>query len=309
LYDDNLCKELIEDYYEVKDLIVKVPSSDDIDVYGNHKVNDYLKIWGSWEKFLEYIGESPPISEELKQDLLKEYYEERELYSVVPSTEQIDEHGVYKIEDYVRAFGSWLEFLMYVERLDNSTGFNIKEKVSKEDLINNYYNLKQKLEHSPDYHEINIYGKFGIDFYSYHYGSYERFLSEINEKKTLKITDQQLIENYYCVKRKIGKQPSSTSLQDLGKFSYQVYLKRFGSYNNFLLTIGEPIVRGCSSITDEELFNEYLTVKKKLDREPSIDDINTNSKYHIKVYQRRFGSWINFKRELKEMLDISTLKI
>jgi hypothetical protein len=285
--------ELVTAYRNLKDTLGITPSSEDVDIFGKYDVSKYVDKWGTWEKFLADIGESPLISAELILDLVKEYYEERELFGDNPSTEEIDEHGIFKVDDYTRVFGSWINFLMYVEELDKSKGIRVKEKVSKEELVKDYYLTKEKLGHVPSIHDMNNSAKYGVDYHTYHYGSYGNFLKAIQEKTTLKCSIEDLKSNYFDVKLKIGKQPTSTDLQYNGRFSYQVYMKRFGSYNNFLQSVGEP------SITKQELFQDYFKVKAFVRKDPTINDMNANSKYHISIYQRRFGSWLNFLDEVK----------
>ena len=298
--------ELVSEYQHLKKILGKTPSSEDVDIFSKYRVSMYVDEWGSWEDFLEEIKESPAISAELILELVKEYYEERELFGGNPTTEEIDEHGLFKVEDYVRVFGSWLNFLMYIEDLDKSKGIRVKEKVSKQELVKDYYITKEKLGRIPTFHDINNYARYGVDYHTYHYGSYENFLKAIQEKTTLKCSLEELRLNYFDVKSKLGKQPTSTDLQFHGKFSYQVYLKRFGSYNNFLLSVGEPIMRLCASISKEALFQEYLRVKIEVGKDPKIKDINEYSKYHISIYQKRFGSWLNFMEEVSDFLRSQT---
>ena len=201
--------DLISAYFEIKNLLGQSPTSEDIEIYGRYKINEYIDKWGNWDKFLEHIGEKIIISDELKQDLIKEYYEERELFGSDPSPQEIDEFGIYKMDDYKKVFGSWFGFLIYIEELDKLNGKNEKEEISKNALISDFYNLKKQLGHVPSIKEINTLGKYGVDFYTYHFGSYDRFLMTVNEKITLKISDDNLIKNYYNVKEKIGKQSAA----------------------------------------------------------------------------------------------------
>lgn len=299
-HSKELDKELISSYFEIKSLLKKSPTQEDVDNFGRYKSDDYIQRWGSWYIFLENIGEPISVSDDLKQDLIKEYYEERDLFGSEPSSEQIDEYGTYKIEDYKKVFGSWLQFLMYIEELDKLQGKYDKGKIPKDALLVSYYDLKKKLGHIPNVHEINTNGKYGVDYYTIHFGSYDKFLFFVNEKTTLATSEENLIQNYYDVKNKIGKQPTSMDLQSYGKYSYQVYLKRFGSYNNFLIKIREPLNRGYSQIAKEDLFQEYIRIKDSIGKEPTIEDINKYSKYNFLIYQKRFGTWMYFKDELNE---------
>lgn len=292
--------DLIAAYHSLKEYIGRIPTEEDIDVYGKYPLSYYTEEWGNLDRFLQEIGEEKSISEELKNDLLKEYFEEREICGAEPTPQQIDEHGMFKVEDYIQAFGSWLSFLMYVEDLDRKQGINLKEKVSKDDLISAYYNMKQRLGHIPTFHEVNNSGKYGVDYYTYHYGSYDQFLRQINEKTTLKTSDAELVQNYHEVKKMLGRQPSSNDLRLYGRYSYQIYLKRYKSFNNFLTSIGEPIIRADYNVTKEILMEEYKKVEEKLGHKPSAEEINKNCKYHVSIFQKRFGSWLNFKKELEE---------
>lgn len=182
-----------------------------------------------------------------------------------------------------------------------------KGQISKQVLLTEFNRLKKKLGHVPSKKEINLFGKYTINHYINQYGSYDEFLETVDTTAS-KVIEENLIQNYYDLKRKLEKQPTLYDLSVSGKYSSHDYLKTYGSFKNFLIKIREPVPHRQSDFTKEDLFREYLEVKNKLGKEPKIEDIQEFSKYHVADYQKLFGTWLDFKQELREFIFTVPLK-
>src|SRR5438876_8118995 len=89
-------------------------------------------------------------------------------------------------------------------------------------------------------------------------------------------TAEQLIDNYYEVCRILGKRPVADDLSGPnkpGKYSLTNYKSLFGSWNNFLTSIGEiPIIKPPTH--GEQSFKQnWLDLKTKLGRVPTTKDL------------------------------------
>src|SRR3972149_11425951 len=128
---------------------------------------------------------------------------------------------------YLRHFGSWCKFLETIGE---------KCKISKEDLIENYWNLKNKYPNlSLDIVTKNNGSKFHKINYIRHFGSWNKFLETIGEKCRENITKEDLIKNYWELKNKYPNLKFGMINRENGsQFSIGTYRRLFGTWNEFL---------------------------------------------------------------------------
>ena len=134
-----------------------------------------------------------------------------------------------------------------------------------------------------------------------------RALRKYGIKTDTKATKEELIKEFLRVKNLLGRKPQMRETGKYGQYSYQQYVTRFGSWNDFLKEIGEPVrYYRSKEVTKEDLINNYYFIKRKLSlysyQIPRIKDINNRnlSKYGCSLYQSHFGSWNDFLIYLKE---------
>ena len=80
-------------------------------------------------------------------------------------------------------------------------------------------------------------------------------------------------------------------MRDHGKFSSTTYVNHYGSWNEFLSAIGEPILKELKPLTKEELITAYYELKEKIGRIPKGVDMDNHGKYSSGVYFKKFGGW------------------
>lgn len=138
------------------------------------------------------------------------------------------------------------------------------------------------------------------------------FLDFLQEKKLkkFKIPSEKLIQEYYFLKEKLGKQPTTSDIHSKCKFSFSAYRKRWGTWTMFLQTINEPIfqrklhLKKLSQekiITTQRLKENYKVVKNRIKKTPTTKDMSVLGKYSISTYERNFGTWNNFLACIGEM--------
>ncbi|MHA1658276.1 MAG: homing endonuclease associated repeat-containing protein [Promethearchaeota archaeon] len=290
-------EKLTDNYWNVKKELGRQPISTDMNKYGKYCKGAYQRYFGSWNKFLEEIGE--PILENTnitKEKLTDNYWEVKKKLGKQPIGKTISRYGKYCANSYDRYFGSYNKFL-------ESIGEPLIKKhltnITKENLTDNYFEVKKKLGKQLISKDMNKYGKYSYNYYLKYFGSWNKFLESIGEPiiRDINITKKKLIENYWKVKKEIGRQPIST---DMNKYSYNSYKKHFGSWNEFLESIGEPILKS-RNITKEKLIENYWKVKKEIGRQPISTDMNKYGKYSRRSYQRYYDSWNNVKKEIESI--------
>ncbi len=174
--------------------------------------------------------------------------------------------------------------------------FSQKIRPTKEQIVNEYWELKKKSGKQPMSREL-----FGGTYFPLYWGSYQNFLTEIGEPFRLftnKVTKDELIKEYFRVKKMIGKQPTniffSSNKKNGVKYSLKKYQKEFGSWKGFLKSIGEPLNQNnvfAKDISEKELIDNLKDLKNKLKRNISWTDlkVKTGSKYGEGKYRSKFG--------------------
>ncbi len=236
-------ENLIAAYYELKENLGCTPTTIEMNKLGKYNVKIYYKRFGTWNQFLESIGEDVKRNTISEEELTDAFYELKDYLGHTPKTKEIDEFGKYSLSSYYAKFGSWNKFL-------ESIGEDVKWKtirsrtsskgLSEEDLINAFYELKEEVGHIPTSTEMREIGKYSLTAYDNRFGTWNKFLESIGEAtKDKSIPDEKLIAAYHELKDKLGRIPTSMEMNKFGKYSYSVYYTRFGGWNNFLESIGE----------------------------------------------------------------------
>lgn len=108
------------------------------------------------------------------------------------------------------------------------------------------------------------------------------------------ISNEALLEDMKRVSALLGKASLTYDEYDeQGKCRARTVETRFGGWNEALLAAGLEISR--KSLTEDDLFQNLLTVWLHLGRQPSSTDLRdkstSKSKYGRNTYANRFGSW------------------
>jgi superfamily II DNA or RNA helicase len=151
----------------------------------------------------------------------------------------------------------------------------ISGNYTRQDLIENYWNIKKKLgyaqEEVPTFNQFLEESRIPSTYYKNLFGGYTKFLKFIGERVNMSknITKEELIDNYYQMKNKLGRQPHYLDInkKTVSNFSTTPYNDNFGSYNKFLQTIGEPLLRKHKTKRTEKLNDikkEYFKRKTEL---------------------------------------------
>ena len=148
-------------------------------------------------------------------------------------------------------------------------------------------------------------GKYGPNTIQRRFGGWLNALQlcglepSIHQTNTNGISNDDMIQDLKQVAQKINKRTINTSeYASYGKYSRDIFYRRFGSWNNALITAGlEPFDHPLGGGTKNKI-NKYQCVEEiervwiELGRQPTTTDIkNGVSKYSLHVFERRFGSW------------------
>jgi hypothetical protein len=78
-----------------------------------------------------------------------------------------------------------------------------------------------------------------------------------------------------------------------GLYSSSVYRKRWGSWNEFLKSINEPLLQE-KKISKERLIEEFKRVKELTGEITTASDMKQHSKFSVTIYEKTFGGWNKF---------------
>lgn len=126
---------------------------------------------------------------------------------------------------------------------------------------------------------------------------------ELKEYKR-NISNEELIEDLKRVANVLNKSTvTKNEYVKNGSFGYKTLSRRFGSWNNALLSANLNL-SVVISIPNEELFKNIEEVWIKTGKQPSYRTMNsTISQYSAGTYENRFGNWRKALRAFVEFIN------
>ena len=91
--------------------------------FGEYSSSVYERRYGSWNKFLEKIGDKPNIRTDIsKNELIKDYFRIRsELKKIKLSASDIKLNSIFSLSTYLKRFGTWNKFLREINEINQNT--------------------------------------------------------------------------------------------------------------------------------------------------------------------------------------------
>ncbi len=321
---------LIKQYWEFKKILNRFPTYEDLRTKNSLKygmifsVSSYETLWGSWQKFLLDIQ---VIKKPTKQDLIENYYELKVRLGRRPTGRDmvlgVNQYGHgwvdvinareknrlsgrtrYSKNEYDNVFGSWQVFLKLIGDYD--------KEIPREELIRNYYNVKEKLGRRPkykDFHNRNV-SKYSSGPYEHKWGHFVDFLKDIGEVKkdchpTMYYTKQDVLDNFAEVTKKLGRPPTREELWDKSLSKYSVFAIQYfwGTWGKFLQEMGLKIHQSVLEARNRKYtLPELKTMVKKLQEKlgrKRITNRDWSKEYgFMSKVVRMFGSWYKFQKEV-----------
>ena len=292
-------EDLLNNYIRVKEALGRQPTIPDINQNGNYSAYYYLHAFGTWNKFLESVGEVGNLNKEI---LTKAYFEVKEKLGQVPTKKDIDQNCSFNSGAYQRFWGTWKKFLDSIgeikleENYEQKLALNYRKperrknkRATDEELIEDYQRVKDILGKQPMTVDYKEHGQYALNTFINRWGSWSDFLKVVGDipSDLREVTDKELIVNYKQVRDELGKIPTIKQLQELGMIGIYHYQKRFGSYKKFLKDIREKTAQ-------EQLIEEYIKVKDTLGRQPTAQEFSEHGNATWNTVSNYFGSWNKF---------------
>ena len=226
--------DVIKEFELIKHRLGYVPTLSELDKTLRYKIN---KQYHNYSSFLSSIGERLKNSRPTEDQLKDEYLRIRKLLGRTPRATDIKNNSTIP-------YNSFHQYPL--TKLQKECGDTplCDRSVTKEELIEEYLNLKQQLGHFPTGTEIDKFGKYKTHQYRSKFGSLEQFfnLPQINmpQRHFLTIPEIEIIFTLLtlCLELK-SEDISYQVLQDISKGSKKILTTnqieyKFGNYSKFI---------------------------------------------------------------------------
>lgn len=201
---------------------------------------------------------------------------------------------------------------------------NISDEELIKDIIKVANTLDKETISCSEY--VNNGGKYHYSTICRRFGGWIKALQKCNLSPNYinrSINLEDMIKDLQDTATRLGKKKITCSEYLLyGKYSSNIFIRKFGTWNNALtasgLEIFDPPLGGGTKnkVSEYKCLEEIERIWTKLGRQPTTTDIkNGISKYSLHVYERRFGSWrkaleffvsyINEERDVEKKNDLN----
>jgi len=179
-----------------------------------------------------------------------------------------------------------------------------KKNVMVLDFIGNYVNafqIKKWLQEIVTTERMsNIKPEFEYEVPKVFFDGRVIELFDLEEQKV--ITKDKLIENYKKIKKSLDRIPKASEMKRYGLYHPHSYAGHFGSWDDFMLHMGDRPHRKGHHISKENLLKNFYSVKKKIGRRPRETDLDNKkiSSFSHTTYKTKWGSWKLFLESVNE---------
>jgi len=106
---------------------------------------------------------------------------------------------------------------------------------------------------------------------------------------------------------KLGHSPSYPALKKMKNITHADFRKNFGTYTRALREAGIEPRGGGHMVGLEHLFKDWAEIVRSLKKTPSLSEYELHSKYSARPLLRRYGTWGNVPRGLREFAERNNL--
>jgi hypothetical protein len=196
---------------------------------------------------------------------------------------------------YGRRFGGLTEACKRAGLVANKGGIDLK--YTDKELLDHILVLKNKLGKTPSQKDINNAGKYAIGAYKRHFGTYNNALQKLKLDKNMEfnISKDKIIDDLIRISKMLGRAPKISEFDKYSKTVTHVTvykkLECKDSWNDVLRKCGLDVINN-RNLSDDELKNEIVRLKKELHRTPGYYDMSEFGKYSPETYASRFGTYL-----------------
>jgi hypothetical protein len=223
-------KELIEELERIHEISSGSPTKKEMNEVGEYSAQTYHRRFGSWNDALEEAGLSENRGQYTKKELLDELRRLDDELDHPATQSDMSDQGEYYPEYYKREFGSWNEAKAAagIEAIEPG---GKSHKVSADDLIAELNRLDEETDGSPTKEEMQRVGEYSHQVYRHRFGTWNKTLEEAGIEKNRNIDEQKLLDELHRLDEKLDYPVSQSDVDQHSRFSHQLYVRNFGSFN------------------------------------------------------------------------------
>lgn len=272
------------------------PQVADMNARGEYSAHTYKKRFGSWNAALTEVGLEPEtVAEVSREELKAELDRLADELGHPPRTEHMDTVGEYSSSTYQSRFGGWQDAL-------DAAGFDPFVGISEEELLAAVRGLAEELGRPPTTDEFNDETPHSATTCKEKFGSWRETLVEAglnpSDREQTEYTDAELIEELQRLAESLGHTPSTSEMNDDGKFSAGVYQHRFGSWEEALDAADlDASEAGRQQYSNDDLEAEMQGVADEVGHAPRTADMEEHGDISPATFTNRFGSWEDAVKE------------
>ena len=200
-------------------------------------MNKYGKFsaFGSWADAVSEAGFQPNSPKEKipEEELLEELQRLADLLETTPTATDMNDQGSYRATTYQERFGSWNEAVEAVGLDHNPKSPWIPE----EELITELKQLAGDVGKTPSYSDMEEHGTYTAETYKNRFGSWSEAVATANlepNRRYEKIPDEELLQEIKRIAKEKTSRPTTTDMNEEGKYSAGTFINRFGSWESAL---------------------------------------------------------------------------
>jgi hypothetical protein len=235
--------ELIQEINSLTELeeVSSPPTTSDLNEYSDISYHYFKKEFGGWTEALEEAGFTPSKnqynSKVSREELLEEIVRlsEEHCEGEPPRERDVEDFSKYSIRPFYTEFGKWNDAL----EASNIDGVYQYKDIPRKDLIESIKNVFE--EHGVLLKEDFVkHSEYSLNPYDRRFGGFANAVIEAGyePRRYRGIPIDKLKEEIKRLSDDIGETPSFNDMENKGKFSSEVYHRRFGSWNNALRASG-----------------------------------------------------------------------
>lgn len=254
-------EDLLEDLCRVANDLERTPKRREYQRNGNYAASTFADRFGSWNNAIIAIGKEPNTSPAkpptapsiTKEELLEDLAQVANKIDNSPTIKEYTEYGEYSSSTIINRFDTWNNALTVVGRGTN-------RNVSRESLLTDLKRVANQLNKAPTKEEYNQHGKYSSTTIYNEMGAWEDAIVTIGEEPNhsgTKIDSDDLLDDLRRVHTELEKPPTTKAYRQYGNYHTSTFKRRFGSWTNSLLAIGEiPYVHRPPEILLEHVYEQ-----------------------------------------------------
>lgn len=239
---------ILDDLRRVANELNKPPSTDEYRKHGEYTVPT---VYNHFDGFVA-AREAADLSEgelrpNTREELLSDIQRVADVVGGEPAWDEYVEHGEYAIKGITYRFGTWNEAKQAAGVYDREN-----HEVTREMLIEDMQRVDAEQSGPLTQTVYNEYGEYTSRSVQRKFGSWERGCRDAGvtrpEMGPKKSSDEDLLEDIRDVADELDRLPFRSEYNDMGEFSRQMAIERFGSWTDAVLEAGfEPNEPGAQS--------------------------------------------------------------